>query len=799
MKSHVGIIDRFLKPVLLAIFLGFSPAMVLAQEDDEPLMPEEAFPAEIVSVENDTISVRWNIADNYYMYRSKFRFLEGQEAIALGEPVLPPGRLKHDEFFGDVEVYRDGVTAKLPYSRSRGAPSDFMLTAVSQGCADIGICYPPYKQVLKVSLPAVGASGLSVPNPIDALSNFGKSLGFGNGYSDDEFLEPDQAFQLITTAGEDNAVRLDFTVAEGYYLYRDKIRIILADDHPKSIRIGDLRLPQGKIKADEYFGDVPVFYKGVTAYLPATNNSKEILPFTLKVQYQGCADAGLCYPPITKSFELSAPPGIRPATAARVVNRPVEAMQLTEKKTQAARQAASTQDAYAMVDAGAAGASATAVPKVAEQDRLAAFLLQNPLWLSALLFFGLGMLLAFTPCVFPMIPILSGIIIGQGKELSTGKAFTLSLVYVLAMALTYTAVGIIAGLFGANLQAVFQDPVIISIFAAVFVLLSLSMFGFYDLQMPGAIQSRLTRISNSQRGGTLAGVAIMGVLSAIIVGPCVTAPLLGALIVIGQAGDAVLGGTALFALSMGMGAPLLLIGTSAGKLLPRAGIWMDAIKAVFGVGLLAVAIWLLERVIPGPVGLFLWAILFIVSAVYMGALSQLEGDSGWHRLWKGLGIVILVWGILMVIGASTGSRDMLNPLKKLNVGGGGSATAGQGHLNFGRVKTVDDFKRELAAANSRGQYVMLDFYADWCVYCIQMEERTFPDSGVRQALSGAHLLQADVTANDGADQALLKHFGLIAPPAILFFTSEGQERKNYRVVGFQGPVEFKAHLDEVLK
>ncbi len=788
--------ERLLILALLATLLIFLPATALTQEDEEPLMPEEAFPAEVVSVENNTISIRWNIADNYYMYRSKFRFLEDQEAIELQEPALPPGKNKRDEFFGDVEIYRDNVTIKLPYITGKGAPSNFTLTTVSQGCADIGICYPPHKQSLKVKLPATVKAAGPTPNPIDTLISLNKSLGLTNSKNDDDFLEPDQAFQLITIIGKDNTIRLDFMAAEGYYLYKDKISAVLAD-HSENIRLGSLRLPPGKIKADEYFGDVPVYYKEAVAHLPVSNSSKQALPFTLKVQYQGCADAGLCYPPITKLFDLKARPGILPIAATGTINLPAESMRLTAKDTQATQQPSSTQNTYTTADVKTTIANSPT--KIAEQDQLASFLLQNPLWLSALLFFGLGMLLAFTPCVFPMIPILSGIIVGQGKDISTGKAFTLSLVYVLAMALTYTIVGIIAGLFGANLQVIFQDPIIISIFVAIFILLSLSMFGFYDLQVPAAIQSRLTRISNSQQGGTLAGVAIMGILSAIIVGPCVTAPLLGALIVIGQTGDAVLGGTALFALSIGMGAPLLLVGTSAGKLLPKAGAWMDTVKAVFGVGLLAVAIWLLERIIPGPAGLFLWSVLFIVSAVYMGALSQRQDSSGWHKLWKGLGIVLLIWGILMVIGASTGSRDMLNPLKKLNMGNTGSAVAAQDHLNFNRIKTIDDFQRELAAANSRGQYVMLDFYADWCIYCIQMEERTFPDGGVQQALSGTHLLQADVTVNDQSDQDLLKYFDLVAPPAILFFTPEGRERKNYRVIGFQGAVEFKAHLDEALR
>jgi thiol:disulfide interchange protein DsbD len=459
----------------------------------------------------------------------------------------------------------------------------------------------------------------------------------------------------------------------------------------------------------------------------------------------------------------------------------------------------STQTASASAPVSGNQSSDAAEP-VTEQDQLARFLLEKPLWLSALLFFGLGILLAFTPCVFPMIPILSGIIIGHGEKISTGKAFELSLVYVLSMAITYTVAGVVAGLFGANLQAAFQDPWVVSTFVIIFIALSFSMFGFYELQMPTAIQSRLTEISNSQKSGTLAGVAVMGFLSALIVGPCVTAPLIGALIVIGQTGDALLGGTALFALSMGMGAPLLVIGSSAGKLLPKAGPWMDTIKAVFGVGLLVVALWLLERIIPGPVGLFLWAVLFIVSGVYMGALDSLQpGVSGWHKLWKGIGIVLVIWGVLMVIGASTGSRDMLNPLKNMNTGPVAGGTAAQSHLNFTRIKTVDDFNKQLAEANALGQYVMLDFYADWCVYCIQMEERTFPDPGVQKALANVHLLQADVTANDDLDQALLKNFGLIAPPAILFFTPQGEERKNYRVIGFKSAEDFKAHLSKVLR
>jgi thiol:disulfide interchange protein DsbD len=429
-----------------------------------------------------------------------------------------------------------------------------------------------------------------------------------------------------------------------------------------------------------------------------------------------------------------------------------------------------------------------------EQDRLASFLLEKPLWLSAGMFFLLGIGLAFTPCVFPMIPILSGIIIGQGTAITTRRAFTLSLVYVLAMALTYTIAGVVVALLGANLQIWFQDPWVLGTFAAVFVLLSLSMFGFYELQVPTSIQSRLSEISNRQGGGTLIGVGIMGFLSALIVGPCITAPLVAALLVIGQAGDPVLGATALFALSMGMGAPLLAIGTSAGKLLPRAGAWMDAVKAVFGVLLLAVAIWLVERVLPTAVTMALWAILLIVSAIYLGALDAIrDGATGWHRLWKGVGVVLLLYGALLLVGAAAGGRDVLQPLKGTTLAGA-TATGVEQTSAFRYVKGPQGLDQALREAASQSKPVMLDFYADWCVSCKEMEKYTFSDPRVQAAWSEAILLKTDVTANDAQDQALLKRFGLFGPPAILFFTPEGDELRDYRVVGFVPPERFSKHV-----
>ncbi len=313
------------------------------------------------------------------------------------------------------------------------------------------------------------------------------------------------------------------------------------------------------------------------------------------------------------------------------------------------------------------------------------------------------------------------------------------------------------------------------------------------------MQSKLSEISNKQEGGSLAGAGIMGLLSALIVGPCVAPPLAGALIYIGQTGDAVLGGLALFAMSMGMGAPLIVIGTSAGKLLPRAGGWMDAVKAVFGVVMLGVAIYLLERVISPAAAMFLWGSLLIASAVYMGAISALpENTSGWRKLWKGLGVVLLVYGVLFLIGVAANGKNTLQPLRGLGIGGAGGSAAAE-HVAFQRIKTIDDLNRELASAKSQGKTVMLDFYADWCVYCIQMERDTFPDPQVQKAMSQMVLLQADVTDNDAADQALQKHIGIPAPPAMIFWGSDGNELKHLRLLGFKGPDEFATHLNEALQ
>ncbi|MBK1723552.1 protein-disulfide reductase DsbD [Thiocystis violacea] len=760
-----------------------------AQAEEDFLLPDAAFQISGQAAGPDRVQIRWKIADGYYLYQSKLRFRSETLGVSPGDPELPSPEIKNDEFFGEVGIYRDSVEVDLPLKRDPGSERIITLEATSQGCADAGLCYPPHRQTLLLELPELAAAETAAPTasepesaaasspsePASAAPSLGQSLGIG---AEDEILDVADAFRFQAEVAAPDRLQLTWDIAPGTYLYRHLVDVRL--EGGDAVALGDFERPPGDVKHDSVLpdgsiGDVEVYHDRIDLALPLRRGASAPTEVTLVATYQGCAEIGICYPPQTQRLALSLPA----ASAAMVT-----------AKSEPAPAGQATPETASMP---ASAPAATQSTPVSEQDRIAAVLADESLWVIVAAFFGFGLLLAFTPCVFPMIPILSGIIAGQGAGITTRKAFILSLVYVLAMALTYTVVGILAGLFGANLQAVFQNPWILSTFALVFVLLALSMFGFYDLQLPSALQSKLAEISNRQQGGTLIGVAIMGLLSALIVGPCVAPPLFGALIYISQTGDALLGGVALFALSMGMGAPLIAIGTSAGKLLPRAGVWMDAVKAVFGVALLGVAILLLERILPATVAMLLWGLLLICSAVYMGALSQLSADvSGWRKLWKGMGTFLLIYGTLMLVGAAAGGKDTLQPLRGLGLGAGAAATP---HASFQGIKTVADLEAALAQARGAGKAVMLDFYADWCVSCKEMERYTFSDPQVIAEMDRFVLLQADVTANDEADQALMQErFGIPGPPTILFFNGSGSELRDFRLVGFKPADEFVAHL-----
>jgi thiol:disulfide interchange protein DsbD len=771
-------LNPFIK-LLFSLLLLLGTLQSHAQSDEaDYLLPEQAFPVEAQTEDPDNVTIRWRIAEGYYLYRTKFRFTTSTPGVTLGEPVMPAGKIKNDEFFGKVEIYRSGIEVKLPLKERPPEAFELKLQTRSQGCADAGLCYPPHTQNLSVAMPAAG-NPAQAKQALQALGALGRDLGLDEE-DENEILPPEEAYKLDVSVADANTLKLDWSIAKGTYLYNDKIKIKLLEGD--GVALGEYQLPTPDIKKDGLrpdgtFGDIEVYHDQIGLNLPLLRSNTDPTRIRLFVGYQGCAEAGVCYPPIKREFTLDLPPGVKAVSSSALA----QAQQAVESSI-----------------------SETTAPvqneKISEQDQIAATIKGGNVWVIILTFFGFGLLLALTPCVFPMIPILSGIIAGHGTNITPSKGFTLSMVYVQAMALTYTAVGIFAGMSGANLQAAFQNPWILITFALVFVLLALSMFGFYDLQLPSRWQSKLAEVSNKQKGGSLKGVAIMGFLSALIVGPCVAPPLFGALIYISQTGDALLGGIALYALSMGMGAPLLAIGTSAGKILPRAGSWMDTIKAVFGVGLLAVAIIMLERILPAAVAMALWGALLISSAIYMGALQQLPVEaSGWDRLWKGLGVVLLVYGSLMLVGAAAGGKDTIQPLRGIGFGGGSAAAEAQ-HLNFRRIKSVDDLQREVAAASAAGKPVMLDFYADWCVSCKEMERYTFSDPDVIKALSGAVLLQADVTDNDETDQALMQgHFGVPGPPSIMFYGRDGIERKNYRVVGFMPADQFASHVRQAIQ
>jgi len=573
---------------------------------------------------------------------------------------------------------------------------------------------------------------------------------------EDEILEPDQAF-ILKTWSDNGRIFAEWQIADGHYLYRDKTKILPADN--SSFTTSNFTIDTGELKHDEFFGDIYVFHHQAAASLAIDNAQDGLKNANFKVKYQGCSEiSGICYPPITKNITLNISP-VSDASASTFT---------TDSST----------------------------APISEQDQIADLLKNASVWISLITLFGIGLLLAFTPCVFPMIPILSSIIVGQGKDIGTSKAFSLSVAYVLGMASINAAAGVAAALTGESLAVALQTPWVLASFAGVFVLLSLAMFGFYELQMPSFIQNRLTEVSNKQKSGSLVGAVIMGLLSAVIVGPCVAAPMFGVLLFISQTGDPYFGGLALFALSLGMGAPLIAIGTSAGKLLPKAGVWMDAVKAVFGVSLLAVAIWMIRSIVPEQVVLLLSAILLIVSAIYMGALDSLKAEAtGWTRFWKGIGLVIFIYGITLMIGATAGSSSVVTPLKGVVSNG---AVASETHLEFKKIKGVDGLNKALADAKAQNKTVMLDFYADWCVSCKEMESFTFTDPDVQNSLKNTVLLQADVTPNDEQDKALYKHFKIIGPPAIIFYNQQSEELKPYRVIGYMPADKFNAHVQQAL-
>ena len=750
--------------LVYAIFALFGAAGPVAAEEDNLLPVEEAFKVQAHAVDRATIQLDFTIADDYYLYRERFKTKPTDAGVTLGALDLPAGEKKHDEFLGDVEVYHHGLSATQHLTVPPGA-TKALLELRYQGChqVDPKICFPPQKIQLSVDLPATAAAtpGSAAPDSGSGLAAALAAPTASSMFADNKPLPAEQAFVFETIATGPGEVLARFTMPKGYYLYRDKTAFALVDSG--GAKLGAPRWPAGKSHTDANFGTTTVYFDQVEVPLPLTRSDTAARAITVESNFQGCLENSVCYPVMTRQVRVDLPVGGASATA---------------MSTSAAAPATAE---FGGDDGG--------VQRALHGSRLTGLF-----W-----FFVFGLGLAFTPCVFPMIPILSGIIAGAGDNISTRRAIVLSLVYILANAAIFTIAGVIAGLAGKNLQAAFQTPWVLWSFAGLFVLLALSMFGFYELQLPSSWQSKIANVSNTQSGGSLTGVAVMGALSALIVGPCVTPPLAAAVIFIAQEHSPVFGGAALFALALGMGAPLIVFGASAGKLLPRAGAWMDAVKAVFGVTFLALAIWMLSRILDAVWIMLMAGALAVACAVYLGALDRLpDGTSGWRRLWKALGVILLIGGAAELIGAAAGSGDLLQPLRGISASAPGGAVAAAA-LPFRRIKSSSDLDRELAAAKTAGKPVMLDFYADWCVSCKEMEKFTFAKAEVRAALAGFVLLQADVTANDEADQALMRRFSIVGPPDTLFFGADGNEKPPLQLAGFEDTEKFLRRVAAALK
>jgi len=782
----------------LTVLLFSFPLFTSAAVEDELLEPDKAFALTTRVVDSNTIEASWKIAPGYYLYRDKFKFESLDGTVALKPAVLPAGKVKDDQFFGRTEIYTKSVSVRMPLERRPDGRHEAKLKITAQGCNEpVGVCYPPITKEVRFALPTIIAKANAAtytdvqvsrepppgrPTPltgsrerptepkggqITSLKDLAKTVAPA---SDAEPVDPAKAFRIDVAAAGSDTLLARFTIDDCCYLYRDKTNFTLTrrDGSKADIQIGSVALPKGKAKTDEFLGKTEVYYNGFEVRLPVSGVNAARGDYLLKVGYQGCSEKGvtICYPPATKTIALAAVDG-------------------------------------KLLVAGAADAGTASTPEKPQRN------MKNFL-LAVAAAFGVGLLLTFTPCVLPMIPILSSVIVGSSdRHVTKLEGGMLSSAYVLGTAVTYTVAGVIAGATGDQLQAYFQHPAAIVTFSAVLGFLALSMFGFYELQLPAFLQSELHKHSadihlktRHTKVGALFGVFGMGLVAALIVGACVSPLLISALGVAIANRDPLLGGAIMFAMALGMGVILIAIGVGAGFLLPKAGTWMTKVKHVFGVMLLGVAIYLLGILPQVPV-LLLWAILFIVSGVYLGATQSLSaGASGWQYLWKGFGTVLLIWGVLALLGGFTGNRDFMNPLPMSSLGvtaGAPTGTPAAGEHLFERVKSLRELEGRLAEAKAAGKPAMIDYYADWCTDCLRMEKATFVMPAVKTEMTGRFaLLQVDVTdPNDAEVKAMKQRFGVFGPPAMLFFDSNGVERRDLRAYGFRGPDEFLGMLRQV--
>lgn len=736
----------------LVLLLLITP-LAWAIGEDELLAPEKAFSVGGRVIDANTVEIEWNVANGYYMYHDKFSFESKTPGIELGSAEIPQGKKKFDEIFGkELETHRHKLTVRVPLNRTSSVTT-LQLVAGSQGCADIGVCYPPLKQTVLLNLPAATKLSQSTKSigGLQKITSLGNSLGLGG---EQEFLPPEQAFAFNARMDANGNVVADWQIADGYYLYRDKFAF---STDTAGVTLGTPAMPAGQmhtgILPDGTEGEVEVFMHGVQVSIPVQRSDSSVNSVNFIASYQGCADAGICYPPATKKVSFELPPT---TTAASGTSKTID----SESKS-------------------------------------------NGYLGYILAAFGVGLLLTFTPCVLPMIPILSSIIVGQSQDgqITKMKGGVLSASYVLGTSVIYTAAGWAAGASGKQLQAYFQNAWVIGTVSIILVLLALSMFGLFTIQMPSAIQSRLQARSSGIKGGSLFGVFLMGILSSMIVGACASPVLLSVLGVAIKSQDPVLGALIMFSMSLGMGVILIAIGIGAGALIPRAGTWMDGVKYFFGVLLIGVAIYILT-VLPAVPVLLLWGVFFITLGVYLGATQGLpEGASGWRVFWKGIGTVLLIWGVLSLLGGIQGNRDPLNPIDFSAISaarapaGGGNLQATDTHSLFTQITSVAELDRELAIARAAGKPVMIDFFATWCTDCLRLEKATFNDPTVQQLMKKFFVLQVNVTDPDDPNtSAVQKKLGVFAPPAILFFKADGNANTASNFYGFKNAKEFAEHL-----
>jgi thiol:disulfide interchange protein DsbD len=730
---------KSLKSIWRAVFASLALLSTAVNADPGFLKAAEAYRYE-ASAEGQTVVVTYHIADGYYLYRKRFAFSTDTPGIQLEPALFPPGLPHSDEYFGEQEIYRNTFSVRIPFRRSDVGTGEMALTLRLQGCADAGLCYPPQTWTTRVSLPAPPPKVPAAEHTLIGKLVSSKAGNIAAQEAPPEFLPADQAFQM-SASQTDAGIRVQVIIAPGYYLYRDRFHLKV----DSRTTLGTPHWPAGEVHHDDYFGNQTVYRGDLEFVVPYTGAA----PDEIELTYQGCADAGLCYTPQTVRRRLSGSASQNPLSTSNN--------------------------------------SAATAPPTAEQDRLAQLVRSAPLWMIFGSFWFFGLLLAFTPCVLPMVPILAGIIAGDGPGVSARRSFSLSLAYVGGMAVTYTTVGVAFAAVGARTQAVFQQPWIIGGFALLFVVLAAAMFGWFELALPSGLQTRFTQATNRIRGGRLASTALLGALSSLIVTACVAPPLVATFIVIGQVGAISRGALALGALSLGMGTPLLLIGASAGRLLPKSGPWMETVKALFGVVFLAVAVWMLDRLVAARITMAGWAVVSGAAAVVLLRTGRRQNRVPRAR-WVLAGM-FAAYALILLLSSLAGGSDPLHPSRGTPLGAQTPVS-----LPFRMIHSNQELDRVLAEAKQSGRSLMLDFSADWCVSCKEMDAHTFSDPRVSVALGRYLILRADVTHNSADDQALLARFAIVGPPTTAFIKPDGSERPAFRLVGYVNPTQFLQHL-----